>query len=502
MKFPKLWDGPNPVGEALNRALQRTGAPYQRASTAFGDTASSQGSYNEVRGGTEEGIYCLGIEADSGGQYVIRGADAWSTPFLKKGLWDGSAFSLANLNYVGSGKAVVPRVVSPTVDQLYTTRRGKLFRQSVAFSYSTDTYAYSRWSLMRAGRLADEEGRWVFGNTHYSVPTADTSDYAVVLWTVDTGETWRSMSATYGPGWRHGLGKFHALSPGVALLSVPTYVTVAGGRYAANANAGLSFMMAVDLVEGVMAETDPGALFALSFPADPVPVRNAVNSDMFAALHGTALCRLVDGAGVAALAHGWFYDREYSGSSVTPGSIAFKNDVAVFLGGMGGGFARLGSIRFPWEVAPPVDRFFLLGDRPVAQIRPVAASPSSFGQMALLVGTPDGLEWDIRPLPVPANRCGIVQAMDAETLVASAYVEEEGAFAYRLIVSKDAGLTWENSTVISRKGVAPAEPAAGEAVIMSNFSVVSYLRKGRLAAPLMPGAPWVGDDRKPKPWEA
>ena len=36
---------------------------------------------------------------------------------------------------------------------------------------------------------------------------------------------------------------------------------------------------------------------------------------------------------------------------------------------------------------------------------------------------------------------------------------------------------------------------------MQNYSVVSWLRKNDIPAPLEPGAPWLADERISKPWE-
>ena len=54
MKYPKLWNGSSPVGEALVRALQRTGAPFLNAHTADGVWAGKMGRrLSEVKQGGE-----------------------------------------------------------------------------------------------------------------------------------------------------------------------------------------------------------------------------------------------------------------------------------------------------------------------------------------------------------------------------------------------------------------------------------------------------------------
>lgn len=49
MKYPKLWNGTSPVGEALVRALQRTGAPFLSAHTADGVYAGVMNGLSEVK---------------------------------------------------------------------------------------------------------------------------------------------------------------------------------------------------------------------------------------------------------------------------------------------------------------------------------------------------------------------------------------------------------------------------------------------------------------------
>lgn len=56
-KYPKLWDGPNPVGEAKVRALQQVDAPFLRAS-GMGFASGKMNGFQEVRGG-EPGYYLM-----------------------------------------------------------------------------------------------------------------------------------------------------------------------------------------------------------------------------------------------------------------------------------------------------------------------------------------------------------------------------------------------------------------------------------------------------------
>lgn len=65
MKYPKLWNGASPVGEALVRALQRANAPYLSSATADGVTANKMGGRSEV------------FQVGGGGGFISR--PTWGT---------------------------------------------------------------------------------------------------------------------------------------------------------------------------------------------------------------------------------------------------------------------------------------------------------------------------------------------------------------------------------------------------------------------------------------
>lgn len=59
MKYPKLWNGPSAVGEALVRALQMTGVPYLSAHTADGVYAGVMDGKAEVKQGGGDYVCCV-----------------------------------------------------------------------------------------------------------------------------------------------------------------------------------------------------------------------------------------------------------------------------------------------------------------------------------------------------------------------------------------------------------------------------------------------------------
>ena len=65
MKYPKLWNGASPLGEALVRALNKSDVPFLSA-YAGGITASKSGNYREVRGGVESEFFSQGYIVKNG----------------------------------------------------------------------------------------------------------------------------------------------------------------------------------------------------------------------------------------------------------------------------------------------------------------------------------------------------------------------------------------------------------------------------------------------------
>jgi len=105
MKFPKLLDGPNPVGEAKARHLETIDAPFLTA-IGPGFVASKKGPTSEVTGVVEskqvveDGWFSF-TEPDAG-NVIVRGSSAPNVPFRKRGTF-GNSFSSSPLFASGSG---------------------------------------------------------------------------------------------------------------------------------------------------------------------------------------------------------------------------------------------------------------------------------------------------------------------------------------------------------------------------------------------------------------
>lgn len=86
MKYPKLWDGPNPVGEAKVRALQKVSAPFLSASGP-GFSAAKMGALSEVFGGVSVEFASSGRVRRNGKEKdIVVTSTSHTLPFFAQGL--------------------------------------------------------------------------------------------------------------------------------------------------------------------------------------------------------------------------------------------------------------------------------------------------------------------------------------------------------------------------------------------------------------------------------
>lgn len=86
MKYPKLWDGPNPVGEAKVRQLQQVDAPFLSASGP-GFFSATTGGFSEVRGGLAVEYSATGRVRQEGVERLLQvTAVSYKQPFLPRGV--------------------------------------------------------------------------------------------------------------------------------------------------------------------------------------------------------------------------------------------------------------------------------------------------------------------------------------------------------------------------------------------------------------------------------
>lgn len=137
MKYPKLWNGPSPVGEALVRALQRTGgSPFQTSLTADGITAGTMNKLSEVKQGKE----------------VVE---------------SGYAFKQGNGDWPYEGEVPLGNTGFSRLKKLPYIRAVKADEASRKYSYTpvaNDKYGEGCWHGTRADRVLS----WRAGTTYYT----------------------------------------------------------------------------------------------------------------------------------------------------------------------------------------------------------------------------------------------------------------------------------------------------------------------------------------------
>lgn len=260
--------------------------------------------------------------------------------------------------------------------------------------------------------------------------------------------------------------------------------------------------------------------------------------------------RLDDGRTVA-LNLAWFYDRRYLPDEYNDGNLAYYDSVslvprdsttheteeslaafgkvAVFVGTEDGGFSRIDNLDH-------ADRFGLIfdplvvGKYTVFKLAPQTAAwdfPGESGQTAAVaVFTTNGggaLEVNVYDLPFPPHRCGELTAIDEKTLGLMAYGEDDdgelGYHFYETKIVEDGppfGSEWAWRATVNDRADPPAQYGASETTrafnpavardrkplpYMDNFNRVVFIRRDDFPAPLTPGALWLSDASKQKPWE-
>ena len=500
MKYPKLWNGPSPVGEALVRALQRTNSPWL-TSMAGGVTAAKNANLSEVFQGVPDGIYTLGYEdASRPDEFTLRATDSFQKAFVSRGRWGRGKFTLSGIVAAGDGTGFVPEALAPPSAAVYRTRYGRSFKPVVSFQYAGDQFSTTGWVVLPTGRLSD-------GAASYGVLALGArlvgglgERFGVWIYSLDRGESFDLTAFTLGPGWLHGLPAGSTTAPGEVFAIVPTYLRHNENHDDTdvfdNHDPYLSFMVRIN--GGNWVAVDGGELLAFAYPPDPpTGTFDALNARLQLRIQHMQGGRLLDGR-VMYVTTPYLHDRQFDASGVTIPDPNLDASLAVFIGTEAGGFVRTANVALPYPIAIGVVQHIIwVGEygglilHPNPDFAP-GASP------VLVVFDGAGAHVATRTIPLPAARVSpLALALDETTLCVPAYGERNGVAAYRLYRTQDLGVTWEPWTTISKTAPPPSE----DDVALNNYAVVSWLRDGLLPANLSPGAPWRSDAREPPPWE-
>jgi len=119
---------------------------------------------------------------------------------------------------------------------------------------------------------------------------------------------------------------------------------------------------------------------------------------------------------------------------------------------------------------------------------------------------PDCTGADAFPMPQPSHWTGRARALDDKTIQCPMYYQstDSDPAGYYVCTSEDFGQTWEKIRLIKEDAAAP------EPILLFGYKVNHLLqayadaflpRRYGIAADTYPGAPWIGDLTKNKPWE-
>lgn len=513
MKYPKRWNGPSPVGEALVRALERTGAPYLTAMTADGVTARKRGQFSDVLiDDPQPALFSLGDLGPLDGSeptYYLSTARRVTGSYRKAGKWRGGAFgafATPSIVYTGGGFGVVPERVGDHTHALYKTRNGKTFTKLVEFSYFTDRYSSLIFYVQGAGRV---QGDW-----QLYVEMLGTTATAYQAWYVfsnDRGKSWSRLTVGLGPGYRLGYPTSHPVRPGVIQSIIPVHTS--GNEWwrtppmTEQTNPALSLVVTISDGMTSVEQGRGGDLTEAFSTAFVGPGVHGFN-DLLGYWANTLSCTPLDTGDILWLANEQIYTAVLSGDSIT----TTNRRLFAFRGPVGGPFNQIGTLELP-GVDYVAGYSIVVGGTVLVLL--ASARVSDATPPWLIELTPDGgTEVRRTELPWPRGFVGKMQPIDENTIVVNVY--DKVADEYIVMRSERTeevpfAAEWVKHATIRRPPEDPTNPETPWVpadrqprptdVILRRFASFSWVRQGALPAPLRPGQPWLGDDRITPPWE-
>lgn len=605
MKYPKLWDGPSPVGEALSRALQKTDVPYLSATDGQGMWVYKKIGLIEVMKSTTDaevehmGWFCVGYEDGRGTtNFTVMGSSTGSGTFKRVGevsnpaFWQNPLKRYSNFaaQHLGFGWMTLPDTASPPPESGGTfTRISRNGRSTQDFLLAESGQTlFSPSQIVRIGYYLLLGKSTIFGEsfgarrllarvtTRASLDGDTITSSPAVIFSEKRSGVWDTHTLTTAIGEAWGVSPPQALDANTAFvccfrtLQLDKYKYSGDTTYDNNFDPTQQALMKVSV--GPTLETvDAGELFDFYHPpvveafceykydgfnpAEPLRAESEwlwrYNTFYISdATIGIRFGRLDDGS-VVALNSAWRYDRRYipdeisdwdlayydsanlvprdSATHETAESLASFGKVAVFLGTGNGGFTRIDDLAHSGKfgyIFHPVT----VGKFTVFQLTPHSAwwdFPGESGDVcAIAVFTTNGgtgFEVNVYDLPFPPHCCGELTAIDETTLGLMAYGEnEEGQTGYHFYETKIVedgqpfGSEWAWRATVNDRADPPAQYGASESTLafnpavardrkvlpyMDNFNRVVHLRENDHPASMTPGAPWLSNANKQKPWE-
>lgn len=509
-KYPKLWPGTHPIGEAMVRAMQRREAPYQQAAGP-GFLASKSGAFQDVKSGSEAPAIIIG---DNSGAWRV--ADSHNGPFKDWNLLlscDDPAFTEYEGTFVNTVAFGFGRARFATMADYTDPSQPDVWRTNLALSGRRS----GSNSVVRAVNTESEFGPdyRVPVVTRYSAGGEDVvmTGWAAGLWTL-SGDINRLLRAI-----KTGAGGFVASTADMYYEGTPanqddfafpsaTVCSVLPGVLISAHNSYTTIGGTTDPYPFLARSVDAGGSWdgKRLFRAD----LGGLEDEPFASGAGTpSFATMFANGGIVRTSSGLVtmvarmpYPNRYGFCvyRISESPIGMTYITTPLVG------SNFSSTTPHWS-AP----YVVLAIGAAIVVQPLMRTNTNAyppPPLRLYVSEDDGATWSYTEFPWEAYYTGYVFDMGAGALGVVAYTTtvNDPTRRYRLYSSSDLGQTWQRRATVLRNGPVPDiyEPTG---LSTTNQGLIRYVtgvalrdKFGKETAPT-PSAPWMTDYRFPPPWE-
>lgn len=484
---PKLWDGPNPVGEARARFNETIDTPYQTA-LGPGFSARKMNGFSEVTGessseeGTLPAFYSMGR---IGVVNNLSGSDNAKT-FRRLGKVYSNDFSIPNINYIGGQKGVVPRWEGGDQWSFLTTVDGRRFSPAVSFYTYGNEANGMLWLLVPGAQYGNRRGSLTWGiMLNYANPYM----YSAYMYYKGDTKSWHQGATLTHPGFDCGamisrVGPTKLVSFTAVMRMEPEDKDDDGNLIKANPGEAPWPFISVS--------NDNGATWAFvqmdsAFEDFADETRAVSFNAAMSRIAGEFYCAPKDPNTTVCVSE-FLKHTEYDEKGFEQDPI-WEYRVYHLTGSSLAKVTTLDRSRvrpdrgFIGSEVQSINRKVLIFDWVPFDIDP------AFNEHIVCISHDWGATWTYRAKPWPKHHCGFLTWLDEDTLLCCVYDGE-----HSLYETKDLGVTWEKRATIRTEGDTPSTFAA----YLRDFSILRQLRDERgEAAPVTPGAEWVTDPSVP-----